>query len=270
MQAGAGAEARLHRRGLRGGGRDRGPRRRGHPGGRRPRRPGRTRPRRRGGRRLPAGRRDPELLRRRAVRGRAARPWPARRATVFSFDLVPRISRAQGMDALSSQATVSGYRAGLAAAEHLAKFFPMFMTAAGTVPPAKVLVMGVGRRRAAGDRHGPAPRRRGQGLRRAGRGQGGGGEPRRHLPRHSASRPRGRAATPASSRPRSWTASAPRWPRRSGAPTSSSPPPRCPGRKAPVLLTAAMVEGMAAGRGGGRHGRRPGRQLRADPRPARW
>ena len=48
------------------------------------------------------------------------------------------------MDALSSQATVSGYRAGLLAAEHLAKFFPMFMTAAGTVPPAKVLVMGVG------------------------------------------------------------------------------------------------------------------------------
>jgi NAD(P) transhydrogenase subunit alpha len=66
------------------------------------------------------------------------------RATVFSFDLLPRISRAQSMDALSSQATVSGYRAGLAAAEHLAKFFPMFMTAAGTVPPAKVLVMGVG------------------------------------------------------------------------------------------------------------------------------
>jgi NAD(P) transhydrogenase subunit alpha len=67
-----------------------------------------------------------------------------RGVTVFSFDLLPRISRAQGMDALSSQATVSGYRAGLSAAEHLAKFFPMFMTAAGTVPPAKVLVMGVG------------------------------------------------------------------------------------------------------------------------------
>ena len=67
-----------------------------------------------------------------------------KKATVFSFDLLPRISRAQGMDALSSQATVSGYRAGLAAAEQLAKFFPMFMTAAGTVPPAKVLVMGVG------------------------------------------------------------------------------------------------------------------------------
>ncbi|MGH8995299.1 MAG: NAD(P) transhydrogenase subunit alpha, partial [Acidimicrobiales bacterium] len=65
-------------------------------------------------------------------------------ASAFSFDFVPRISRAQSMDALSSQATVSGYRAGLLAAEHLAKFFPMFMTAAGTVPPAKVLVMGVG------------------------------------------------------------------------------------------------------------------------------
>ena len=67
-----------------------------------------------------------------------------RKLTAYSFDLLPRISRAQSMDALSSQATVSGYRAGLAAAEHLAKFFPMFMTAAGTVPPAKVLVMGAG------------------------------------------------------------------------------------------------------------------------------
>jgi NAD(P) transhydrogenase subunit alpha len=67
-----------------------------------------------------------------------------RRATAVSFDLVPRISRAQSMDALSSQATVSGYRAALVGAQRLGKFFPMFMTAAGTVPPAKVLVMGVG------------------------------------------------------------------------------------------------------------------------------
>jgi H+-translocating NAD(P) transhydrogenase subunit alpha len=74
----------------------------------------------------------------------ATRVLAGKGVTVFSFDLLPRISRAQGMDALSSQATVSGYRAGLAAAEHLFKFFPMFMTAAGTVPPAKVLVMGVG------------------------------------------------------------------------------------------------------------------------------
>jgi H+-translocating NAD(P) transhydrogenase subunit alpha len=74
----------------------------------------------------------------------ALRVLAERGATVFSFDLLPRISRAQGMDALSSQSTVSGYRAGLTAAEHLSKFFPMFMTAAGTVPPAKVLIMGVG------------------------------------------------------------------------------------------------------------------------------
>jgi NAD(P) transhydrogenase subunit alpha len=74
----------------------------------------------------------------------AVRALAAKKATVWSFDLLPRISRAQGMDALSSQATVSGYRAGLEAAEQLTKFFPMFMTAAGTVPPAKVLVMGVG------------------------------------------------------------------------------------------------------------------------------
>lgn len=67
-----------------------------------------------------------------------------KRASVFSFDLLPRISRAQSMDALSSQATVSGYRSGLSAATHLSRFFPMLMTSAGTIPPAKVLVMGVG------------------------------------------------------------------------------------------------------------------------------
>lgn len=68
----------------------------------------------------------------------------SKQATAVSFDLLPRISRAQSMDALSSQSLVSGYRSGLAAAEALARFFPMFMTAAGTVPPARVLVMGVG------------------------------------------------------------------------------------------------------------------------------
>lgn len=66
------------------------------------------------------------------------------KVTSFALELLPRITRAQGMDVLSSQATVAGYRAGLTAAEHLAKFFPMFMTSAGTVPPARVLVMGAG------------------------------------------------------------------------------------------------------------------------------
>ncbi len=64
--------------------------------------------------------------------------------TALSFDLVPRISRAQSMDALTSQAMVSGYRAVLVAATRLPKFFPLFMTAAGTIPPARVLVLGAG------------------------------------------------------------------------------------------------------------------------------
>ncbi|HEY2310327.1 MAG TPA: Re/Si-specific NAD(P)(+) transhydrogenase subunit alpha [Gaiellaceae bacterium] len=64
--------------------------------------------------------------------------------TAFALESVPRITRAQPMDALSSQATVSGYKSALLAAEHLPRFFPMLMTAAGTVPPAKVLVIGAG------------------------------------------------------------------------------------------------------------------------------
>jgi H+-translocating NAD(P) transhydrogenase subunit alpha len=67
-----------------------------------------------------------------------------RKVTIASFDLLPRISRAQYMDALSSQSTVSGYRAALAGATYLDRFFPLLTTAAGTIRPAKVLVMGVG------------------------------------------------------------------------------------------------------------------------------
>ncbi|MDX6510655.1 MAG: H+-translocating transhydrogenase subunit alpha [Gaiellaceae bacterium] len=68
----------------------------------------------------------------------------ARGVVAFALESVPRITRAQSMDALSSQATVSGYKAALLAAEHLPRFFPMLTTAAGTVPPAKVLVLGAG------------------------------------------------------------------------------------------------------------------------------
>jgi NAD(P) transhydrogenase subunit alpha len=64
--------------------------------------------------------------------------------SAYALELLPRISRAQGMDALSSQALVSGYRAALVGAELLPKFFPLFMTAAGTIPPARVLVLGAG------------------------------------------------------------------------------------------------------------------------------
>ena len=64
--------------------------------------------------------------------------------TSYSMELMPRITRAQRMDALSSMATVSGYKSVILAAEHLPKMFPMFMTAAGTVRAAKVFVIGAG------------------------------------------------------------------------------------------------------------------------------
>ena len=156
----------------------------------------------------------------------ALRALAAKGATVFSFDLLPRISRAQGMDALSSQATVSGYRSGLAAAEHLAKFFPMFMTAAGTVPPAKVLVMGVG---VAGLQSIATARRLGAvvkayDVRAAAKEEA---ESLGATFLDTGVSAEGTGGYAASSPPRSSTASAPRWPRRSGAPTSSSPPRRC-------------------------------------------
>jgi NAD(P) transhydrogenase subunit alpha len=68
----------------------------------------------------------------------------ARGVVAFAMESIPRITRAQPMDALSSQATVSGYKGALLAAEHLPRFFPMLTTAAGTIPPAKVLVLGAG------------------------------------------------------------------------------------------------------------------------------
>jgi H+-translocating NAD(P) transhydrogenase subunit alpha len=67
-----------------------------------------------------------------------------RGVTAFSMDSIPRVTRAQPMDALSSQSTVAGYKAAILAAERLGKFFPMLTTAAGTIPPAKVLVLGAG------------------------------------------------------------------------------------------------------------------------------
>ena len=64
--------------------------------------------------------------------------------TAFSLDIIPRTTRAQSMDILSSMATVAGYKAVLIAANLLPKFFPMFMTAAGTITPAKILILGAG------------------------------------------------------------------------------------------------------------------------------
>jgi NAD(P) transhydrogenase subunit alpha len=73
-----------------------------------------------------------------------ARVLADRGVTSLAMELVPRISRAQSMDALSSQASIAGYKAVVLAATHLGRYFPLLMTAAGTIPPARVVVMGAG------------------------------------------------------------------------------------------------------------------------------
>ena len=70
--------------------------------------------------------------------------WAAKGLTVFSMDMLPRTTRAQSMDVLSSQANIAGYKAVLTAANLFPKYFPMFMTAAGSIPPAKMLILGAG------------------------------------------------------------------------------------------------------------------------------
>ncbi len=70
--------------------------------------------------------------------------WAEKGYTVFSMDNIPRTTRAQAMDVLSSQANIAGYKAVLLAASKYCRYFPMFMTAAGSIPPAKVLILGAG------------------------------------------------------------------------------------------------------------------------------
>jgi NAD(P) transhydrogenase subunit alpha len=70
--------------------------------------------------------------------------WADKGYTVFSLDTIPRTTRAQSMDVLSSQANIAGYKAVLLAASSYCRYFPMFMTAAGSIPPAKVLILGAG------------------------------------------------------------------------------------------------------------------------------
>lgn len=70
--------------------------------------------------------------------------WAQKGYTVFSLDTIPRTTRAQSMDVLSSQANIAGYKAVLMAAFQYCRYFPMFMTAAGSIPPAKVLILGAG------------------------------------------------------------------------------------------------------------------------------
>ena len=70
--------------------------------------------------------------------------WSDKGITAFSLDMIPRTTRAQSMDVLSSQANIAGYRAVLMAASQYSRYFPMFMTAAGSIAPAKVLILGAG------------------------------------------------------------------------------------------------------------------------------
>ncbi len=100
-----------------------------------------------------AGAHETELMREGAVlfaflsphsEAAALRKLVARKITAFAMEYIPRITRAQSMDALSSMATVAGYKAVLLAAARLNKMFPLLMTAAGTIPPANVLVLGAG------------------------------------------------------------------------------------------------------------------------------
>jgi NAD(P) transhydrogenase subunit alpha len=147
---------------------------------------------------------DPEGVARIAGRG----------VTAFAMESIPRITRAQPMDALSSQATVSGYKATLLAAERLPKFFPMLMTAAGTVAPAKVLVLGAG---VAGLQAiaTASPRRRRHRLRRSPRRRGADREPRCQL-----ARPVSSARPPVATRRSS--------PRRNSGGSRRSSRPACP------------------------------------------
>ena len=113
------------------------------------------------------------------------------------MELVPRISRAQSMDALSSQALVSGYRCAIVAAGLLRRFFPLNMTAAGTVPPAEVVVLGAGVAGLQAIATCQAARRGRQGVRRARGRRRGDPVDGRQVRSTSSSRPsRVRAATP--------------------------------------------------------------------------
>ena len=156
--------------------------------------------------------------------------------TSFSVELMPRTTRAQSMDALSSMATVCGYKAVLIAADVLPRFFPMLTTAAGTITPARVLIIGVGvaglQAIATARRLGavvsaydlrPAVKEQVQSLggafrRTADRGQGCAGRSRiRHRAGRSFLRPPARTARPRGRAKATW----------------SSPPPSCPGRNRP-------------------------------------
>ena len=170
--------------------------------------------------------------------------------TAISLDAIPRtLSRAQTMDALSSQANVGGYKAVLIAANAYGRYFPLLTTAAGTAKPANVLILGIGVAGLAGDRHGPAPRRGRQGLRRPARDARAGREPRRAVrqAQDDHRRDRRRRLRPRADAPRSAPPSRPSSTRSSAGWTSIITTAQVPGRKPPLLVTAEAVGLMKSG-----------------------
>ena len=188
-----------------------------------------------------------------------------RGVTLFALELLPRITRAQSMDVLSSQATMAGYRAVLMAAATMAKMFPMMMTAAGTIPPAKVFVVGAG---VAGFRPSPPPRLGGvvsaYDVRPAVKEQVQSlGAKFVEMPLETAAAETKGGYAQADGRGVLSQAAAVDGPR-GGRERHGDHHGRGAGQEGPVLVTTAMVDRHGAGFGAGRPGGRARRQLRID------
>ena len=176
------------------------------------------------------------------------RDLAARDITAFSMDAIPRTTRAQSMDVLSSQATVAGYKAVLMAADNLPKFFPMLTTAAGSIVPAKVLVVGAG---VAGLQAVATARRLGAVVEAydTARGQGAGRKPgrqvRRYSRRHERRADRRRLRQGGLGGDTAQAAGGPRRPRRQSDVVITTA--AVPGRPAPRLISKETVERMRPG-----------------------
>ena len=190
------------------------------------------------------------LLAARSVPQHRARPDPGRpQVTVFAMELVPRTTRGQALDVLSSQASIAGWQGGAGRrGRSWARSSPLLMTAAGTIQPARSWcsalaspVHGARDRQAAGSNGRGLRRPPGGSRSRSNRSAAGSSTCRRCRP------PKAPVATPKRSRKSSRAAAGDPQRRGSRSPTWSSPPPRCRGQAGPILLTRDMVEAMKPG-----------------------
>ena len=172
-----------------------------------------------------------------------------RRVTAFAMELMPRITRAQSMDALSSQSSLAGYEAVLMAASTLPRIFPMMVTAAGTMQPSKVLVIGAGVAGLQAIATRQAARRGGLGLRHASGREGAGAEPGRALRRARSRHRRRRGRRRLREGPERGVLPAPaRAAGRARRPADVViTTALVPGQRAPLLIEEAAVQGMRPG-----------------------